>query len=573
MRSSTGPLHFSRSQLCLLPAIVIVAFLAWPVHAQLPPQPGAPASDVSNIPKPATDTFDRIQTRDLPILRQAQESAEKDESCLLPPLTLLGSPTIAADQLRVPGKAKKGYHESCLALRHKRFADAEEHLRKAVQAYPKYSTAWVTLGQVLAAQQRPEEARAACAQASAADSGYVPAYLCLAELAARAHLWDEVLKLSNRALEIDAATDALAYEYNAAAYLNLNNLPAAEKSGLRALEADRDHHEPRVYFILAQIYEAKGDPLKEAAQLREFLRYAQQPEDIAAVEHVLTRLAKQASTESSPASTSIKNLVTTRRWGPADIDAVVPPVRGENPCPLGQILEQTSKHTQDLIENLQRFSANERIEQIDFDRNGNRRDSTFQDVDYVAQIETNSSGYPSIREYRAATGNGHETALMDTGAATFALIFHPSHLANFQFRCEGWTEFRGVTAWQLHFEEGTDPNQAFTAMRVGGALYLPRFKGRAWITTDTYNVIRIETDLTSPVSQIGLELEHLVIGYAPVQFQKRPIQLWLPENASLYIDYHGHRYQRVHSFSQFQLFSVDTDEKRNEPITKFAELR
>ena len=110
-------------------------------------------------------------------------------------------------------------------------------------------------------------------------------------------------------------------------------------------------------------------------------------------------------------------------------------------------------------------------------------------------------------------------------------------------------------------------------MRVGGALYLPRFKGRACITTDSYNVMRIETDLISPVPQIDLQLEHLVIGYAPVQFQKRPIQLWLPENASLYIDYRGHRYQRVHSFSQFQLFSVDTDEKRNEPTTKFAELR
>jgi tetratricopeptide (TPR) repeat protein len=257
MRSSTGPGQFFLSQLRLLPGMVIVAFLAWPAHAQLPPQPGAPVSDVSNIPKPATDTFDRIQTRDMPILRQAQESAAKDETCLLPPLTLLSSPMIASEQLRIPGKAKKEYHDSCLALRHNRIADAEKHLRKAVQEYGKYSAAWVTLGQVLAAQQRSEEAHTACAQASVADSGYVPAYLCLAELAARAHVWDEVLKLSNRALEIDAATDPVAYEYNAAANLNLHNLPAAEKSGLRALEIDRDHHEPRVYFVLAQIYEAK----------------------------------------------------------------------------------------------------------------------------------------------------------------------------------------------------------------------------------------------------------------------------------------------------------------------------
>lgn len=572
MRLSMGQ-RFSPSPALAISGIVFFALLASPVPAQLPPQPGAPASDVSNIPKPVTDTFDRIGTRNLPNLRQAQEITEKDEACLLPPLTLVTSPTIAAEQLRIPGKAKKEYHESCVASRHKRIADAEKHLRKAVQEYPKYSAAWVTLGQVLAAQQRSDEARTACAQASMADSGYVPAYLCLAELAARAHAWDEVLKLSDRALEIDAATDALAYEYNAAANLNLHNLAAAEKSGLRALEIDRDHHEPRLHFVLAQIYEAKGDPLKEAAQLREYLRYAEKPEDIAAVEQVLSRLAKQAIGESLPVTTSISKLFASPRWGPADIDEAIPPLRGESPCPLPLILEQTSKRTQDLIDNLQRFSATERIEQIDFDKNGKRRNSTTQDANYVAQIETNSSGYPNIREYRAPTGASHQTAMMDTGAAAFALIFHPSHLGNFQFRCEGWTEFRGVTAWQLHFEEGADPNQAFTALRVEGSLYLPRFKGRAWITADSYNVIHIETDLIAPLSQIGLQLEHLVIGYAPVQFQNRPIQLWLPDNASLYIDYHGHRYQRVHSFSQFQLFSVDTDERRNEPTTKFAELR
>ena len=297
MRSSTGPRQFSPSHLLVLSGIVIFAFLASPVPAQLPPQPGAPAGDISNIPKPITDTFDRFENRNLPNLRQAQESTERDEMCLLPPLTLVTSPIIDAAQLRIPGKAKKEYHESCVALRHKKIAEAEKHLRKAVQEYAKYSVAWVTLGQVLAAQQQLDEAHAVCAQAASADSGYVPAHLCLAELAARAHAWDEVLKLSNRALELDAATDALAYEYNAAANLKLHNLAAAEKSGLRALEIDRDHHEPRVYFVLAQIYEAKGDPLKEAAQLHEYLRYAERPEDIAAVERVLANLPKQANGE------------------------------------------------------------------------------------------------------------------------------------------------------------------------------------------------------------------------------------------------------------------------------------
>lgn len=147
------------------------------VRAQSRPQASAPTEDVSIIPKPATDTFESIQMRNRPVLRQAQETAAKEEACLLPPLTLLTRPLIPAEQLRIPRKAKKEYHDSCVALRHKKIADMETHLRKAVHEYGKYSAAWVTLGQVLAAQQRSDEARAACEQASTADSSYVPAYL------------------------------------------------------------------------------------------------------------------------------------------------------------------------------------------------------------------------------------------------------------------------------------------------------------------------------------------------------------------------------------------------------------
>ena len=78
------------------------------------PQPGAPASDVSNIPKPVTDTFDRVRMRNGPNDAQAgHKSAEKEDTCLLPPLTLVHSPMVATAALQVPAKAKKEYGEAC----------------------------------------------------------------------------------------------------------------------------------------------------------------------------------------------------------------------------------------------------------------------------------------------------------------------------------------------------------------------------------------------------------------------------------------------------------------------------
>ena len=81
------------------------------------------------------------------------------------------------------------------------------------------------------------------------------------------------------------------------------------------------------------------------------------------------------------------------------------------------------------------------------------------------------------------------------------------------------THVQGDSAWQIRFEEAPDSNQPFQAIRVGGAMYLPRLKGRAWVASDRFEVLRMETDLVSPIPQINFNLEHLVINYAPVKFR------------------------------------------------------
>jgi len=237
-------------------------------------------------------------------------------------------------------------------------------------------------------------------------------------------------------------------------------------------------------------------------------------------------------------------------------------------------LKETSKHTQDFIENLQRISASERIQQIDINKNGKSRNSGAQIVNYVAQIEENSLGYPTVTEYRLASTGMRQPSFVDTGTVTFALIFHPSHLESFNFRCEGLTELEASPVWQVHFQERPDERKSFHALRVGSALYLPKLKGRAWIAADTYQGLGIETDLVPPIPQIDLQVEHLTISYAPVDFQKRHVRLRLPESASLYIGYRGHRYERKHDFGDFQLFWVDAGETIKDPnLNKDAKLQ
>lgn len=269
---------------------VILLLFALPAPAQKTAAPPPTPRPMAPTPPPSPTTFDQDKLIIDSNSKVETPQIAKEENCFLPPLNGVRGPMVALSNLQIPAKAKREYEDGCAALRNKKAADAENHLRKAVKQYPRYSAAWVLLGQTLEAQQKTDEAREACSQPVTSDSNYRPAYFCLADIAGRSQQWDEALKFSNRALELDPTSDAVGYAYNAAANLNLHNLPQAEQSALRAADIDKNNADPRIHFLLAQIYEAKGDRVGEAAQLKEYLKYASDPADVAMVQSYLAEL-------------------------------------------------------------------------------------------------------------------------------------------------------------------------------------------------------------------------------------------------------------------------------------------
>src|SRR4029077_13092977 len=95
--------------------------------AQVPIEPGAPAGDISQLPREVTRTLDGVNERNGPAdARLPKKKLQADGSCLLPPLASISpAPTVAAEQLKIPGKASKEYAEACGALRNGKLPDAE----------------------------------------------------------------------------------------------------------------------------------------------------------------------------------------------------------------------------------------------------------------------------------------------------------------------------------------------------------------------------------------------------------------------------------------------------------------
>jgi hypothetical protein len=157
---------------------------------------------------------------------------------------------------------------------------------------------------------------------------------------------------------------------------------------------------------------------------------------------------------------------------------------------------------------------------------------------------------------------------MTEGVAAFGLVFHPVHAGNFEFVCEGLGHWHGQPAWQVRFQQRADRPAQIHQWLIRGRTYPSILKGRAWISASSYQVLRVETDLVKPVPEIHLDLQHMTIDYAPVSFAQGKNELWLPSTAETYFHYNGRYFRQQHDFTNFTLFSVETQQKIREPVDK-----
>jgi hypothetical protein len=252
---------------------------------------------------------------------------------------------------------------------------------------------------------------------------------------------------------------------------------------------------------------------------------------------------------------------------PPDIDAVVPPVTQGAACALPDVLAGAGRRIQELVRNLDRFTATEFVEHQSVSGAGRLGRAQNRKFDYVVSIGPGRGGYLSVQEYRGRAPQPQQfpDQVATEGTPSLVLVFHPLYARDFDMKCEGLGAWQGQPAWQVRFEQRRDRQNRLSNVVVGGRMYSIRLRGRAWILDGSYQVARLETDLADTIPAIKMRLEHMTVEYRPVEFPGRQIELWLPSSAELYLDFSGRRFYRRHRFTEFTLFSVDVQQKFLEP--------
>lgn len=254
------------------------------------------------------------------------------------------------------------------------------------------------------------------------------------------------------------------------------------------------------------------------------------------------------------------------KWDPPKVDVHLKSLLVSPSCDLWEVLEHAAASSLVLASNLEKFTAQEHIEYFMLNRAGMVLEFDSGSFQYAYAIEQKRGGIVS-QEFRSPLKGGHAFGAsdQDIGAAALALIFHPDLQPDYEMNCEGIDTRNGQLDWVVHFQQRKDKPSRTAKFRVNNVPYSGMFKGRAWISMDSFQVVHLEANLMGGLPQIGLEELALSVDYDLVHAPSGNISLQLPNRVVSYWDFSGHRIILAHSFADFQLFTVETNENIQPP--------
>ena len=482
---------------------------------------------------------------------------------------------------QVSPKARKELKRAVAALKSHSLPEAEKHLNKVYQSSPGSSNINFLLGYLFFEKRDYAQAEKYLASASTLNPHNGQALTLLG----RTGMERQNYPAARSALEQAVLADPenwLPHDLLADTYLHEKNYENAKVEANKAVIKGQAAASP-AQLVLGQALLNLGQFHDGVEALKVFLDQSPQSPVAGQVRELVRRLEDMPATtklaEADPdakaklAGVNALDAVVAPRlavtaWQPPSIDDVKLSLAKGVECPAGQVIYESGKRVEEFVADVARVAAIEDLTHQTLDEVGNPIDTESRKYDYVASIAETEHGFLAVDEYRTSVTRLYDYpgGIASTGFSSLALVFHPRVSDNFELRCEGLGDWNGQATWLVHFRQRDDRPNVTHSYDIGGQIYPVKLKGRAWISPDKFQIVRIEAEMVRPMPEILLLSEHQIVDYGPVPFPRKQVSLWLPKSVEIYFDFRKHRYHRRHSFDHYMLYSVDSVEKRKEPV-------
>jgi Flp pilus assembly protein TadD len=465
------------------------------------------------------------------------------------------------------------------AMRRRQFEVARTHFSKGLSLAPGNPDLSYLLGSAELGLNHVELARQNFEHALTIDATHERSLLALGEL-----------QLRNGETAAAVATLEKAFLKNGAgwrthlllatAYAKAGRLPDAETHARRAGELGREKG-AGARLLLGEIQRAEGKLPEAKLTWQEIVtRFPGDPSAAEAKKRIASLSAPQAVVAVSSEAAALANLpvpatpaiellpAKERPWAPPDVDSREYPLAKDASCSSEEILPQAENRMKAQLKNFEKFTATEHIEHQEIDRLGRPGPVKSRDFSYIVFVNhfAGDSFFLDEDRHSNRSDSSFPTSLATTGLNNLGVsILQPAIRGEFSYQCEGLASIRGKATWQIRFQESKNSTTPVRQWQREGKIYPIAIKGRIWLSSASFDVLRIETDLLEPVEVLGLSRDHLVVDYGPVSFSASNATLWLPWDAEMHMELRGHRYHHKHYLTDYMLFGVDTNHKIGKP--------
>ena len=262
---------------------------------------------------------------------------------------------------------------------------------------------------------------------------------------------------------------------------------------------------------------------------------------------------------------------------PEQLTELVPELKGLQPGQdqqlLPTILSKTGARVDDFFRQVVDLTAHEQITQEALTETGRKKSRS--QYSYLVLVHRDDLSR-SPEEYRVdAKGNRVVPDGVDWGYAVtsgFAfecLHFLPANQPNSTFRFLGTEPMGGQSTYVVAFAQrvGHATNTNSVDLTGLGVVVPTWVQGIAWIDQESFQILRLRTDLLEPLfpnalprrhGQTGVDQETTEITFAETRLLDVANPLWLPSEVSVHIRFNGAEFHNKHRYTNYQRFRVSS---------------
>jgi hypothetical protein len=247
----------------------------------------------------------------------------------------------------------------------------------------------------------------------------------------------------------------------------------------------------------------------------------------------------------------------------AQSQAQATPTEEAAPAPPLDALARTRKFVQEYFDKFSDLTCKESVTQLVLNGSGHTiyRENSAYDYQFQTTGQSGTLKFNETRETRSpAFRDPARTLLVTTGFASLLLVAHPMYEASYVFEPAGDETIAGVSYSVIHFKPIPGATSPAT-LRLRGRNYPLPMSGTLWVEPQSGAIVKLEANVDSSLSDLGLAGMHSEVHYAVHTFHNPDASVWIADSAVIDVETPHQHWRNLHRFTDYKRFDVNVQEE------------